>query len=192
MSAKSNATAIIYQLKITLDGSKPPIWRRIQVKGDISLYKLHYVLQILMGWQNSHMHQYIINDEYYGEPHPDLGFEVRNEQKFKLQQLVGEKDKFFYEYDFGDSWLHKIEVEKVIAPEPGMKYPVCLTGKRNGPLEDVGGIWGYEEFLKAMKDKKHPDHEDMRNWLEEAYELEDYDPNEFDLDEINEELKKLK
>ena len=140
----------IYQMKVTLMDSKPPIWRRIQVPSDISLSKLHHILQAVMGWTDSHLHQFVAGDKIYGVPDPDYGFEVINERRVKLSQMAkGEKAKFRYEYDFGDNWQHQLLVEKVLPAEPGVHYPRCLTGKRACPPEDCGGVWGYSTFLEA-------------------------------------------
>lgn len=157
--ATKNKSTEIYQIKVTLRGSKPPIWRRIQVPGDISLGKLHRILQIVMGWTDSHLHQFIVGRTYYGQPDPNYGsdLEMRNESRVKLQQIApGEKFKFIYEYDFGDSWEHELLIEKILPPETGVYYPRCLTGKRACPPEDCGGVWGYADFLDAIRDPNYP------------------------------------
>ena len=179
--------AQIYQIKVTLDGSKPPIWRRILVRSGVTLEKLHYILQVAMGWTNSHLHQFIVGQTYYGEPHPDYGSEMRDERRVKLSQIVpGEGFRFAYEYDFGDSWVHTLLVEKVLPPEPGQQYPVCVKGRRDCPPEDVGGVWGYEEFLEAIRDPDHPEHEEYLEWVGG-----EFDPEAFDLEETNEILRDL-
>ncbi|MFZ5915453.1 MAG: IS1096 element passenger TnpR family protein [Chloroflexota bacterium] len=105
---KRPSDAPIYQIKVTLEDSKPPIWRRFLVPGDVSLAKLHRLLQVVMGWTESHLHQFIVGETYYGEPHPDYGFEMRDERRVRLSQIApGEGFKFRYEYDLGDSWLHQ-------------------------------------------------------------------------------------
>jgi len=174
----------IYQIKVTLRYSKPPIWRRIQVRGDTRLDQLHMILQAVMGWWNAHLHQFVVGNIYYGEPHPDYGFEMRDESRVKLAQVVPhEKAKFVYEYDFGDSWEHELLVEKILPAEKGVRYPRCIKGKRACPPEDVGGVWGYDDFLEAIKDPKHPEHEDMLEWIGD-----EFDPEEFDLAALNEAL----
>ena len=180
----------IYQIKVTLNGSQPPIWRRIEVSGNIRLDELHLILQETMGWSNSHLHQFIVGQTYYGESNPDDdmgGLEMLDESKYRLNQIApGEKSKFVYEYDFGDSWEHIILVEKVLPPEKGVHYPRCIKGKRACPPEDVGGIWGYTDFVKTIKDPHHPGHEDMLEWAGD-----DFDPEAFDLVEINEALQQF-
>jgi hypothetical protein len=188
---KRTPKADIYQIKVTLEYSKPPIWRRIQVPGDVNLRKLHRILQEVMGWSDYHLHQFIVGETYYGEPHPDyegFGFQMRDEKRVKLAQIVpAEKFKFFYEYDFGDSWEHQLLVEKILPPEPGVHYPRCLKGKRACPPEDVGGVWGYDSFLEAIRDPDHPEHDDMLEWIGG-----EFDPEAFDLDEINATLKGIR
>lgn len=142
----------IYQIKVTLNNSKPPIWRRFLVNENITLSKLHDILQTVMGWMNSHLHHFIINSEFYSEPFDDdFGMvETKDESRFKLNQFVNRAGfRFRYEYDFGDSWLHSLVVEKILPAEKGVRYPVCVTGKRACPPEDVGGVWGYKDFLKS-------------------------------------------
>jgi hypothetical protein len=184
MSKATKSTHFVYQLKITLRGIRPPIWRRVLVPGKFNLNKLHDVIQIAMGWTDSHLHQFIINGEPYGVPDADDWEPVRDERRYSLIKIAPqEKSKFSYEYDFGDSWQHIILVEKILAPEAGVKYPVCIKGKRACPPEDVGGIWGYEEFLEAIRDPKHEEYDSYLEWLGE-----EFDPERCDLEEINEEL----
>jgi hypothetical protein len=181
----------VYQLKVTLDEIRPLIWRRIQVRGDITLFKLHKILQDVMGWYNCHLHMFTIGDEDYSVISIEadmVGDDFTDEKTVKLSSVIpGEKFKFTYEYDFGDSWRHSILVEKIFRPIEELKHPVCLKGKRSAPPEDCGGIGGYSHVLKAIRNPKHPDHEDMLNWLEEGY-----DPEHFDVDAINERLAKIR
>jgi hypothetical protein len=174
----------IYRLKVTLKNSKPPIWRRIEVAGNTRLDKLHRVLQATMGWWDAHLHQYIVGDAYYGEPHPDYemwGDKMLDESKYRLNQIApAENSRFVYEYDFGDSWEHVVLVEKILPPEKGIHYPRCIKGKRACPPEDVGGVWGYGSFLEAINDPKHPEHEEVLEWAGD-----DFDAEAFDLEDIN-------
>lgn len=175
----------IYQLKVTLRDSKPPIWRRFQVPADITLGKLHQVLQAVIGWTNTHLHQFIVDGEYYGSPDPEFDLDIKSEHRVRLHQVArSEKDKFTYEYDFGDGWEHVVLLEKVLPADPGVRYPVCLTGRRACPPEDIGGIWGYEEFLEVIRDEAHPEHEEMLEWLGR-----DFDPAYFDLEETKAALR---
>ncbi|MEW6427833.1 MAG: plasmid pRiA4b ORF-3 family protein [Thermodesulfobacteriota bacterium] len=178
----------IYQLKITLRGSKPPIWRRVLVPGSFSLAKLHRVIQLAMGWSDSHLHQFDIGGHGYGIPHPDDWVQVADERRQILGRLgLKEKNKFFYQYDFGDDWQHAITVEKILEPAAEGKYPICTGGKRACPPEDVGGVWGYGDFLAALADPGHEEHESYKEWAGE-----DFDPERCDLDAINKVLRRVK
>jgi hypothetical protein len=187
MPRKEPDASPVYQLKVTLQNTKPPVWRRIQVRASITLPRLHDTIQLAMGWTDSHLHQFIIGGVEYGLPDPDFGGDMRSEQRVKLERVVtNEKDQFDYEYDFGDSWTHRIVLEKILPVEPERHYPRCLAGKRACPPEDVGGAWGYAEFLVAIRNTKHPEHDEMLEWSGGAF-----DPEAFSLDEINQALSGL-
>jgi hypothetical protein len=178
----------IYQLKITLQDSRPPIWRRLQVRGDITLAKLHRLIQEAMGWYDSHLHQFIVGETYYGVPDPDDLPEIKDERRVRLDQVVSSpKQGFIYEYDFGDGWEHVIIIEKILNPESGVHYPLCLDGARACPPEDCGGIGGYTRFLKAIHDPKHKEHKEMVEWIGV-----EFDPEEFDVDLVNQQLKTIR
>ncbi len=185
MPSKKASSHEIHQLKITLEGSKPPIWRRIQVPADSKLADLHDVIQDVMGWTDSHLHQFILGDTYYSNPIFELD-DVEDERKVKLNQLLrAPKAKLAYEYDFGDSWAHVLLLEKVLPPEKGTRYPVCLDGKRNCPPEDCGGVWGYAHLLEVIENPKHPEHADMLEWLGGGF-----DPEAFDVEDVNRRLQR--
>ncbi len=178
----------VYQMKVTLQDISPPIWRRIQVTNDTTLGKLHRILQVVMGWSDYHLHEFIIGEVSYGVPDKESMSDMKNEKNVRLSQIVsGEGMRFTYIYDFGDYWRHKILVEKILSPEQDTRYPICIKGKRACPPEDCGGIGGYYEFLEAIKDPDHPDHEDMLDWVGGSF-----DPEAFDLDEINATLRKIR
>ncbi len=125
----------------------------------MSLSRLHAVLQIVMGWTNSHLHQFKAGGRYYGEPDPEFAemLEVVDERQVRLNQIAPDvKARFVYEYDFGDSWEHELVVEKILSAEKGAQYPRCMDGKRACPPDDVGGVWGYQDFLEAMRDPRPP------------------------------------
>jgi hypothetical protein len=170
---------MVYQLKVTLEDIKPAIWRRLQVPGDITLGKLHFVFQDALGWQNSHLHHFLVVERRIGMIDVDeLDEELEDEDTVKLARVASEGSRFVYEYDFGDSWRHDIEVEKVLTAEPKPK-PLCLEGKRACPPEDCGGTYGYAELLKALK-KPTKRNAELREWLGD-----DYDPELFDLASTN-------
>lgn len=181
----------LYQFKITLLDIEPPIWRRIQVE-DCTLDKLHEHIQTVMGWTNSHLHQFKINDHLYGDPMlMEENFEemdFRDSTRTKLSKLVpktGKRFRFEYEYDFGDGWQHEVLFEGCVQAEPGRKYPLCLEGERACPPEDVGGTSGYEEFLEAIIDRRHERHKELLGWSGGSF-----DPEAFDSAEATKAMKK--
>jgi hypothetical protein len=183
-----SATRVVYQIKVTLKGSKPPIWRRMQVASETTLAQLHRILQRVMGWEGYHLYQFMVGGLEYGDPSILEEMEGEDARRVALATLVrGEQDKFRYEYDFGDGWDHELLIEKILPPEAGKRYPVCLAGKRACPPEDCGGIWGYVGFLEAIHDPQHPEHEEMLEWVGG-----EFDPDAFDLDEVNTALQSLK
>jgi len=175
------ANGLIYQIKITLKEVKPPVWRRVQVEGDISLHVLHKILNEAMGWMDSHLYQFRIGETYYSVPDPDGEFPAKNSETVRLSRLVPkEKARFVYEYDFGDGWEHEVLLEKIMPPEPGKKYPLCLAGARACPPEDCGGDGGYAELLEILKDPKHERYAEMTEWLERPFDPEAFNLNETD------------
>lgn len=177
----------VYQIKITLKRSRPPIWRRVLVTSDTTLSALHGIIQNAMGWHNAHLHQFEHAENYYAAPHPHMGLSdwALNADDYVIGELLtGEGQKITYEYDFGDSWEHIILLEKILPLDPQQDYPVCIKGKRACPLEDIGGTWGYEYFLEALQDPQHPDHDEYMEWGA------GFDPEAFDLDEINDKLRR--
>jgi Plasmid pRiA4b ORF-3-like protein len=186
--AKRSITPVIYQIKVTLKGSKPPIWRRMQVSSATTLAQLHHILQRVMRWEGYHLYHFVVGGLEYGDPSMLEEMEGEDARRVTLAALVsGEKGKFLYEYDFGDSWEHELLIEKVLPFEAEKRYPVCLTGKRACPPENCGGIWGYAGFLDTIQDPQHPEHEEMVEWVGG-----EFDPEAFDLDEVNRELQNLK
>jgi hypothetical protein len=181
----------IYELKITLCGSNPAIWRRVQVPGGIKLNRLHDVLQVVMGWTDSHLHQFRVGSVIYCLPSDDdfyPGGEQRDERRFRLADIAQrEKTALIYEYDFGDGWEHEVVVEKVLAADSEKKCAVCLDGKNARPPEDCGGIFGYYDLLKAINNPKHAEHQQLLDWLGGPF-----DPSHFDLQETNTLLRGLK
>jgi Plasmid pRiA4b ORF-3-like protein len=184
----STKPANTYQLKISLTHSKPPIWRRILVPDNINLADLHTIIQIVMGWENCHLHQFIADRVFYApQDDYDTDMETKDEAKTTLSKLLKKpKDKLDYEYDFGDSWLHKIELEKVLPFDSKAVLPTCIKGKLACPPEDSGGIWSYGDFMDAIANPDHPEREELMDWLGD-----DFDPEYFNIDAINADLAKL-
>lgn len=180
--APQTAAGVGFRLKITLDRARPPIWRRVEVP-DCSLDRLHEVVQFAMGWGDCHLHSFKINGEDYGPPDLD---DAIDESTVTLSELFAEgQKKLRYWYDFGDSWWHTIKIEKRIKVEPDGEYPRCTAGARACPPEDVGGVWGYEDFLAALADPSNERHEEFREWCGE-----DFDPERFEIEKANARLQR--
>jgi len=178
----------IYQLKVTLLDTKPPIWRRLLVPAGLTLEVLHDVLQLAMGWTDSHLHEFRIGQERFGKPDPEDQLmdlpPVGDERRAHLFMVLGKAGaKARYTYDFGDNWEHAIVVEKVLPPEPGVAYPICVGGKLRCPPEDCGSIPGYYNLLEVIRDPTHKEHEEMMEWLGG-----EYDPDAFSVDDVNQGL----
>lgn len=178
----------IYQFKITLQGSKPPIWRRIQVPETYTFWDLHIAIQDAMGWLDCHLHLFELVDPSTGMkleigiPEKEFGEygETIPGWKQKINDYLSmENPKIDYVYDFGDNWEHNIQLEKILPREKEVDYPRCIKGKRACPPEDCGGIYGYEEFLEAIRDPNHEEHEEMMEWIGG-----DFDPEYFDIHKV--------
>ncbi len=185
-SATKALKSALYQLKLTIKDSKPPIWRRIVVPSKLSLFKMHRAIQILMEWEDYHLHDFIVPNSDYLSEFEDSTFD---EPRTRLYQLMQEpKDKLRYIYDFGDYWQIDILLEKVLPPDPTQTHPVCMKGVRAAPLENSGGIWAYEALLKVLADPTHPDYKERLEWVGAAA----LDPHAFDIESINTQLKNIK
>ncbi len=190
---KEKSPADIYQLKISLVYSKPLIWRRVQVPATMKLSRLHEVIQLCMGWTDTHLHQFVIHNNFYGPADLENDWsEIKayDEKKFSLCDLEADiRKSCMYEYDFGDGWQHEIKIEKVLPPDGKTpKHPVLLAGERACPPEDIGGIPGYEDFLEALADPESEEREEMLQW----YGSDHFTPEYFDIEKINKILKKMK
>lgn len=189
----------LYQLKITLSYSDPVVWRRVVVPANIKLHRLHDLIQRVMPWTNSHLHQFIVGNRrkrgaevvFYGMKNldfadPDDG--TLDEKKFSLGEIApAVKDRFIYEYDFGDGWEHELLVEKILPPDASFKKSLCLAGENACPPDDCGGIPGYYQMLEILADPKDPEHEHWKEWIGGSW-----DASQFDLKAANAALKRLK
>jgi len=177
----------VYQIKVSLDGSTPPIWRRLLVSEDANLQQLHDIIQVAMGWFESHLHQFIADGVFYGVP--DEEFDLKDESQHTISELLNqEMQEIKYEYDFGDSWMHTITLEKILSNDDnGGHLPRCIEGERAAPPEDCGGIPGYENLLKILSDPENPQHDEMHEWLA----IDEFDSAYFDMEDVNDELLDL-
>ena len=176
--ADSTDPGVVHQLKITLRGIRPPVWRRVVVAGGETLHHLHDVIQAAFGWYDSHLHEFDIDGERYGIPHEEDWTPVRDERRVSIDQIAGAA-KVRYIYDFGDNWEHDIVVEKTFPADQIPIVPDCIEGRRACPPEDCGGTWGYAELLKIVADSDHPEHDDRVEWLD-GMGLTKFAPDAFD------------
>jgi hypothetical protein len=182
------AMAKTLQFKITLKRSDPKIWRRFHIDDSLTFYDLHLVIQNLMGWTNSHLYEFVYErNSTIGDPELLDRDDVADAKDVKLSAIFDKpKMQIQYEYDFGDSWNHELVLEKIADKNPEQIYPVCLAGELNCSPEDCGGIHGFYQNLEILKNKKHPEYHDTKEWMG------DYDPLDFDLQALNEILKNYK
>lgn len=193
MAAKNSlrvvkAPAPVFLLNVELLDLRPKIWRRVLVPSDIKLPKLHVVLLLTMGWMGGHLHEFIVGDRNFGTPdedYPEIGLE--REDRVTLIKALGGLRTFRYLYDFGDAWEHRIKVEKTLPADPGLKSPLCVDGANACPPEDVGGCPGYLDFLEAIHDPGHEEHQDMLAWCGGHF-----DPAAFDVADVNARLAEIK
>ena len=179
---------VTYRVRVELTGAEPPVWRRFDIASNLFLDRVHDVLQVVMGWDDYHLHQFASGDEVH---HPQAENYVMpsafdedvvgiDERRVRLDEVLVEPgDRLYYEYDFGDSWSHTLDLEAVLdrAPDDPAR---CLDGAWAGPPEDCGGIGGYAELLRVLADPDDPEYEQMRTWAGE-----DFDPGRFDVDAVN-------
>jgi len=163
------------------------IWnlRRLRIASTSNLEDTHIALQIVMGWTNSHLHEFVCGRDRYGISDEDFPSDLHDEVDYRLDHVLKkEKDKLAYIYDFGDGWEHEVVLEKILPFTTDTALPVCVKGNRACPPEDVGGVPGYEMFLETISDPSHPEYEDMLEWIGD-----DFDPEHFDLAEVNDLLR---
>ncbi len=177
----------VYQFKITLEGTNPPIWRRIQRPGNYSFWDLHVAIQDAMDWWDCHLHEFVLPNPatsrtvLIGLPddESEQGRATLPGWEVKVAAYLSEGNtSCCYTYDFGDDWEHGIVLEKVLPRKKGMEYPVCIAGKRACPPEDVGGTFGYEEFLETISDPANERYEELMTWAGEDFDPERFDPKE--------------
>lgn len=177
----------ILRLKVTLLGIKPPIWRRLEVPADLSLHGLHACLQAGLGWSDTHLHEFEVDSQTFAPPDSESGMDHLDSRDQSLAALEGKVKAFGYNYDFGDDWRHTIEIEAWIKAEEGVQYPRCTAGARACPPEDCGGDHGYMELIEVLRDRRHDQHREMKEWVGPRFNTE-----AFDLQRINAALKRIK
>jgi len=178
----------IARLKITLNDVKPLVQRRVEVPLAIRLDRLHLVLQAAIGWTNSHLYEIRAGDVGWGMPDPDFGEGPLDAKKARLVDVLEDAGvkTVKYLYDFGDGWEHTVKVERVTDAVPGLTYPRLVDAVGRCPPEDVGGPWGYDEFLAALADPAHENHAEMKDWIGETF-----NPNAVDIEALADDVAAL-
>jgi hypothetical protein len=180
-----NSVEKICQFRVFLQGVEPQIWRRLLVPDGFTLAKLHTIIQVAMGWQDCHLHEFSLGELRYGRPDYDEDPALLDERKIRLRDFdLSSRDRIGYLYDFGDDWEHVLILEEKQVPDVGTLYPACVAGERAAPPEDVGGSYGYEDFLIALSDPRHEEHQQMIDWIGGRF-----DPETFDLNRVNRRLR---
>ena len=175
-SDSEKAEKSIYQFRIDLDDIRPPIWRRILIPGTYTMRDLHQAIQDVMGWEDYHLHQFMVADPFTGQP---ITMENHDEETEIIEDwFTMETPRGSYTYDFGDNWEHIIKLEGIISQDKGATYPQCIKGKRACPPEDCGGVWGYQEILDILTDPKHEEYEETVEWMGEDFDPERFNPED--------------
>ena len=190
LAKNSEVPPEVYQLKVTLLGTRPPIWRRLLVPSDLTLAQLHDVLQVAMGWQDGHLHEFSAGGRRFGPSDPEdqfLADDVEDERRVRIFRLFWPMGaKAVYTYDFGDTWEHSIVLEKRLPAAPNTFYPICTDGQLACPPEDCGGVPGFYDLLDALRDPTDEQHKELRDWVGG-----DYDPETFSIEAVNRILTRL-
>jgi hypothetical protein len=178
-------TELIYQLKITLNHIRPPVWRRLLTLASVSLTDLHDFIQGIMPWDDSHLFLFQKGRKIFSEHDPfnPGSTDIDSSEVSLAEVLTAPKQELSYVYDFGDSWEHTIVLERILPYDPESIYPLCVGGERACPPEDCGGPPGYADMLAALKNPNHPEHELYLDWIGD-----DFDPEAFDIGEANDAL----
>jgi hypothetical protein len=182
-------TDTVFQIKMTLRGIYPPIWRRIQTK-DCTLEELHALIQVTMGWESEHLYRFNIGGVEYADLDMTNDEDVEDACGTMLSEVLpiqNRRPRFQYEYDFGDNWIHQLIVEERFQSEEGVKFPICVAGQRACPPEDCGGPWGYSDFVETIANPDHRRHEETLEWVGG-----EFDPEKFDLEAVNNELRRVR
>lgn len=177
----------IYLMKVTLKGPSPKIWRQIQVQGGTTLNKLHRILQAAMGWGNLYRYEFIVGDAHYGEHHPEYHYKMKSDNATKLYQVATQVGAVFtYLYDFNNGWEHEMVTESIKSSALGLKYALCLSGERACPPEDCAIVGGYDHFMQVIANPKDKEFHEMMQWAGGSF-----NPERFDINDVNERLKNI-
>lgn len=186
---------LVYQLRISLDGTKPEIWRTVLVPVDITFVELHHVIQSAFQWENAHLFEFTYDKTHnfqriyfpkFDDEFSDIFEENDSENTEQISDVLAVGETIFYIYDMGDNWEHKILCEGLLIRPKGKRLPCCIDGAMNHAFEDVGGVWGYQDMVQALQDQTNPEHKEQLEWLVECFgkKILKYDPTAFDIKKI--------
>ena len=184
-----------YIIKVTIKNTHPPVWRRLQIPAGITFHELNAIIQLAFNWSGYHLYSFEIGNlliEIPDDIFDDFDYKVINSKRIKVDKYFDEIEKLEYTYDFGDNWIHNIQIENVVESEEKFKNPVCLKAKMASLPEDCGGPWGYEDLLDVINNPKDERYKDMKDWLEQGYSVWYDDRTYVDLNRINRELEAYK
>lgn len=159
----------VYEFTVTLEGTQPTIWRKFLAHEFILLGELHMLIQMTMGWKNSHLFSFEIDGKTISDDDPEMDNE--------LSTILGEQKIFTYTYDFGDDWKHRVEVTNVLDDDPRLNYPICIGGENACPPEDCGGTFGFEELKEKLAGPEGEERDEVLEWLGGYYNPLTFDPN---------------
>lgn len=201
-SGRQAPSTEILRVRVELEGIDPTIWRTLEIEADCTFFDLHVALNDAMGWTDAHLHQFLVGlrqrprrktvcyrislDEEYESP-----FDERVEYEHRVAESVAVGTAFHYEYDFGDSWMHRVVVEARSPRQAGVRYPRVLAGAGACPPEDCGGIHGYARLLHILGDPQHEEHAETLEWLGERFDPAAFDPETVQFRDPHEELRDL-
>ena len=184
-----------YIIKVTIKNTHPPVWRRLQIPAGITFHELNAIIQLAFNWSGYHLYSFEIGNlliEIPDDIFDDFDYKVINSKRTKVDKYFDKIEKLEYTYDFGDNWIHDIQIENVVESEEKLKNPVCLKAKMASLPEDCGGPWGYEDLLDVINNPKDERYQDMKDWLEQGYSVWYDDRTYVDLNRINRELEAYK
>ena len=184
-----------YIIKVTIKNTHPPVWRRLQIPAGITFHELNAIIQLAFNWSGYHLQSFEIGNlliEIPDDIFDDFDYKVINSKRTKVDKYFDKIEKLEYTYDFGDNWIHDIQIENVVESEEKLKNPVCLKAKMASLPEDCGGPWGYEDLLDVINNPKDERYQDMKDWLEQGYSVWYDDRTYVDLNRINRELEAYK
>ena len=167
----------VYEFKVTLGETSPVVWRKFLAHNIIELEELHMLIQMTMGWENSHLYFFQIDNKNYS---PEISAKETNDiplEGILLADVLGNSKKFNYIYDFGDDWFHEVEITAIHEHDERMQYPICIGGENACPPEDCGGPYGFENFKKALAGPDSEEKDELLSWVGGYYNPTTFDPN---------------